>query len=153
MFYFYCGVIGHNERRCRKKKQDVSNNYVKEDQYGYWMRTEGRFSEGMRYRGSERERGITDHGMQANGSKVSGEKGGDSENRNEEKGRDDREPGGSDGSKEREGPILDSIGLGGSITSIKTGLVGRHSRNRVEGIGEASGIMCMGSGDRVWKEV
>ncbi|CAA0832457.1 Unknown protein, partial [Striga hermonthica] len=34
----YCGIIGHLDRGCRKKMEDVTNNSVKEDQYGEWMR-------------------------------------------------------------------------------------------------------------------
>lgn len=28
IFYFYCGIVGHNEKLCVKRKKDVSNSCV-----------------------------------------------------------------------------------------------------------------------------
>ncbi|CAA0816704.1 Unknown protein [Striga hermonthica] len=37
-FYFYCGVIGHCDRSCAKKKEDIDKNERKLGQYGDWLR-------------------------------------------------------------------------------------------------------------------
>ncbi|CAA0822586.1 Unknown protein, partial [Striga hermonthica] len=34
----YCGVIGHLERNCDKRQQDIISKYLKEGQYGDWLR-------------------------------------------------------------------------------------------------------------------
>lgn len=123
------------------------------DQYGYWMCAGGRFNEGMGYRGSGREKSNVDQGMQANGSKMSEEIGGDSEKQNEEKVGEGRNHGGSNGRKEGEGPNHDSIGLGGSNTGFRTGLVRRDNRSVEAGIGEASEIVSMRSIERGREEI
>ncbi|CAA0840189.1 Unknown protein [Striga hermonthica] len=33
-FYFYCGRIGHSERQCEVKKDDIQRNVMKTEQYG-----------------------------------------------------------------------------------------------------------------------
>ncbi|KAK6138784.1 hypothetical protein DH2020_027470 [Rehmannia glutinosa] len=37
-FCLYCGVIGHSERECLKRKEDLENNCFKDGQYGEWLR-------------------------------------------------------------------------------------------------------------------
>lgn len=123
------------------------------DQYGYWMRAGGKFNEGMGYRGSGREKSNVDQGMQANGSKMSEEIGGDSEKHNEEKVGEGRNHGDSNGHKEGERPNHDSTSLEGSNTGSRTGLVGRYNRSVVAGIGEASEIVSMRSIERGREEI
>lgn len=48
MFYFYCGYIGHNEKLCAKRKEDLRQDKTLSDQYSYWLRGENRKLEGMR---------------------------------------------------------------------------------------------------------
>lgn len=59
IFYFYCGIIGHNEKMCAKRKKDLSSNCVTKDQFGYLLRAGARNSEerGYKGRGAEREDG------------------------------------------------------------------------------------------------
>lgn len=39
MFCFYCGIIGHSEKGCAKKRKDMSQNFELNYQYGYWLTT------------------------------------------------------------------------------------------------------------------
>lgn len=34
----YCGCIGHKQRMCTKRKEDLSQNCLKDDQFGFWLR-------------------------------------------------------------------------------------------------------------------
>lgn len=45
-FCFYCGHLGHNEKLCTKRKQDLNRNCLLKDQYGLWMRAGSTRSEG-----------------------------------------------------------------------------------------------------------
>lgn len=38
LFCVYCGLIGHNEKACAKRKEDLAKNYVLSEQFGAWMR-------------------------------------------------------------------------------------------------------------------
>lgn len=38
-------MIGHNEKLCIKKKKDMNQNCVMNDQYGYWLRAGSRKSD------------------------------------------------------------------------------------------------------------
>lgn len=38
IFCYYCGCIGHNEKRCVRRKEDLSMNCLKEEQFGAWLR-------------------------------------------------------------------------------------------------------------------
>lgn len=37
-FCFYCGCVGHNERVCTRRKEDLGSNCLKGEQYGPWLR-------------------------------------------------------------------------------------------------------------------
>lgn len=37
MFCFYYGIIGQSEKGCAKRRKDMSQNCVLNDQYGYWL--------------------------------------------------------------------------------------------------------------------
>lgn len=52
-FCFYCGQIRHNEKLCAKRKKDLIQNCVRNDQYGYCLRARSRKSEWIGYKGSE----------------------------------------------------------------------------------------------------
>lgn len=41
IFCYYCGQVGHNEKLCLKRKQDVERNCVLTDQFGIWLRAGG----------------------------------------------------------------------------------------------------------------
>lgn len=38
VFCYYCGYIGHNERLCGKRKEDLQKGQLTQDQYGSWLR-------------------------------------------------------------------------------------------------------------------
>ncbi|CAA0831667.1 Unknown protein, partial [Striga hermonthica] len=38
-FCFYCGLIGHSDRNCQLKKDDLKRNVLNVGQYGEWLRT------------------------------------------------------------------------------------------------------------------
>lgn len=40
-FYFYCGIIGHQEKNCDTKCEDAEHQTIVEGQYGEWMRVQG----------------------------------------------------------------------------------------------------------------
>lgn len=42
IFCFYCGQIGHNERLCLKRGEDVERGCVRNDQFGYWLKAGSR---------------------------------------------------------------------------------------------------------------
>lgn len=46
IFCFYCGTIGHHERMCLTRKQDVDQNRVLKEQFGGWLRASHRRGEG-----------------------------------------------------------------------------------------------------------
>lgn len=52
-FYFYCGVIGHQEKRYDRKIIDSNESKVRESQYGEWLRAQIRSWGGGRRRGKE----------------------------------------------------------------------------------------------------
>ncbi|CAA0815770.1 Unknown protein, partial [Striga hermonthica] len=37
---YYCGVIGHLDKSCKKRLEDIKNQALKEGQYGDWLKTE-----------------------------------------------------------------------------------------------------------------
>ena len=39
-FYFYCGKVGHMEKNCEIRKNDVKTGSVVEGQYGGWLRAD-----------------------------------------------------------------------------------------------------------------
>lgn len=42
LFCFYCGIIGHNEKLCSKRKLDLSQDKLLSEQFGHWLRTGSR---------------------------------------------------------------------------------------------------------------
>lgn len=38
MFCFYCGKVGHSERSCTVRKNDVNAGRLSEEQYGEWLK-------------------------------------------------------------------------------------------------------------------
>lgn len=46
--FFYCGFIGHYFV-LKKKKENLTQKSVMNDQYGYWLRAESRKSGGIGY--------------------------------------------------------------------------------------------------------
>lgn len=48
-FCFYCGHIGHNEKLCAKRNEDLRLDKVMTDQCGFWLRAESRKIEGSRF--------------------------------------------------------------------------------------------------------
>lgn len=38
LFCFYCGLIRHRERTCRRKSSNLENSILKHGQYGEWRR-------------------------------------------------------------------------------------------------------------------
>lgn len=52
LFYFYCGCVGYNEKGCARRRMDVAQNNVLQDQFGYWIRAGFRRGEGMSSRQS-----------------------------------------------------------------------------------------------------
>lgn len=50
-FCFYCGQLGHNEKQCSRRKNDLTQNCLLKEQFGYWLRAGNRKSEGMGNRG------------------------------------------------------------------------------------------------------
>lgn len=62
IFYFYRGIIGHNEKICAKRKKDLSGNCVTKDQFGYWLRAGARNFEERGYKGRGAEREDDDYG-------------------------------------------------------------------------------------------
>ncbi|CAA0811315.1 Unknown protein [Striga hermonthica] len=47
-FCFYCGVIGHSDRSCPKKKDDINNDNLQLGQFGDWLRISSSSSSGFR---------------------------------------------------------------------------------------------------------
>ncbi|KAK6162102.1 hypothetical protein DH2020_001943 [Rehmannia glutinosa] len=39
-FCFYCGLVGHPDRVCEKRKKDLSEGFLEERQFGDWLRAE-----------------------------------------------------------------------------------------------------------------
>lgn len=39
-FCFYSGGIGHSERSCQREMEDSRGNYITEDQYRVWLKTQ-----------------------------------------------------------------------------------------------------------------
>lgn len=68
IFCFYCGQIGHNEKSCVKRKDDVVSNKVKNDQFGHWLRAENKRRDWQGYKdrraGKEQEDQRWDLGLQ-----------------------------------------------------------------------------------------
>lgn len=52
IFYFYCGLIGHNERLCLKRKKDREQNCMLSEQFGGWLRVNNRKNDRWGNRGS-----------------------------------------------------------------------------------------------------
>lgn len=52
IFYFYCGLIGHNEKSYDKRCLDMAQNCVLHSQYGYWLKAGYRKSEGVGNKGN-----------------------------------------------------------------------------------------------------
>lgn len=44
-FCYYSGHIGHNEKLCLKRKHDAERNCLLKDQFGIWLRAEGKRNE------------------------------------------------------------------------------------------------------------
>lgn len=38
LYCYYCGTIGHSEKGCDTRRQDLVQNNIKHEQYGYWLR-------------------------------------------------------------------------------------------------------------------
>ncbi|CAA0825772.1 Unknown protein, partial [Striga hermonthica] len=51
-FCFYCGRIGHSERSCDKKKDDIVRNALKPGQFGEWLRASFGGLQGLRNKDS-----------------------------------------------------------------------------------------------------
>lgn len=51
IFCFCCGHLGHNEKQCSRRKNDLNQNCLLQEQFGYWLRAGNRKSEGMGNRG------------------------------------------------------------------------------------------------------
>lgn len=45
IFCFYCGRIGHNEKLCSQRKEDLSQNKVQRDQFRSWLKADARKKE------------------------------------------------------------------------------------------------------------
>ncbi|KAK6136615.1 hypothetical protein DH2020_029648 [Rehmannia glutinosa] len=39
-FCFYCGLVGHSEKGCQSRREDLRKNDFKEDQFGDWLRAQ-----------------------------------------------------------------------------------------------------------------
>lgn len=50
LFCFYCCCIGHNERMCVVRKDDLNKHQLKENEYGLWLRASSvKFTVGRGY--------------------------------------------------------------------------------------------------------
>lgn len=59
LFCFDCSCVRHNEKGCAKRRLDVTENRVLQDQFGYWLRAGFRRGVGMTSRGYS-ERNVED---------------------------------------------------------------------------------------------
>lgn len=51
IFFYYCGCIGHSEKVCALRLEDLEGNCLKKDQFGSWLRA----STGKGIDGGQRE--------------------------------------------------------------------------------------------------
>lgn len=103
IFCFYCSIIGYNERIYSKRKQDLSTDCVRKDQFGHWLRAGGRNIEGRGYRGSDSGRKNRTSEVAARGLMLGVDKGRDMVHEHIESEGDKREQVGSGGHQEGEG--------------------------------------------------
>lgn len=60
-FCYYCGLIGHSEKMCLKRKQDVDGKCVLYEQFGGWLRAGSRKTDWWGNKGINERVGGTNH--------------------------------------------------------------------------------------------